>query len=556
MNIPKKFNLAAVVVTIAMVVILPLLAYLQYTWLGELSRQEYKRMQDNIRMAAFHCSMEASMDMTEAMRTLAGPLAGPDEVITRTVRERIVQWRGRTSSPALLMDEVRITEIPQADRVVRIAANERTSLYVMRDLSAIGIDIQGRPGSAAFVTVDTGYFSTSYITRIIQSHFSSVSISSYDIAVTDDAHRSIWSTVGIEPSTLIATADIVEPLVRFPPMPLSSIPKEVRRDGPGGGRPGEHDGGPGYGDMRRAAGPDGGERIGNARGLFHIHVRHHDGSLETAVNRNRMRSLAISFSVLVLLGSSVVFLLISAGRAQRLAQQQMEFVAGVSHELRTPLAVLKAAGENLADGVIRERERAQQYGDLIKKEVTRLSEMVEKALTYAGIQSGRLAYELQPTHIGTVIEEAVAKMQRLIVNDDAVINVETEPGLPEILGDADALQSAIENLTLNAVKYSGGKIRIGVDARRTMRGRASFVQITVTDKGMGIAREDIGNVFKPFYRARNAVDGQIQGNGLGLSITKHIIDAHRGRITVTSTLNAGSTFTILLPFPPHEGVEE
>ena len=128
-------------------------------------------------------------------------------------------------------------------------------------------------------------------------------------------------------------------------------------------------------------------------GLFELRLKHREGSLEAAVNNNRLRNLGISFGVLILLGASIVFLLLSTNRARRLAQQQLEFVAGISHELRTPLAVLKSAGENLADGVIQEKDHTRKYGELIKNEVMRLSEMVEKALAYAGIQSGKQRYE-------------------------------------------------------------------------------------------------------------------------------------------------------------------
>lgn len=583
MNTSKKFNLAVVAVTLAMAVILPLLAYLQYTWLGELSKQEYKRMQDNLRTAAFHCSMEFSMEMTAVLQGLGGPLTGDDEEMKRIVLARIDQWIPRATHRELVLHQVSIGRLPAPDAYVEIKADEQTSLYVMKDLSAVGIQIAGRPGEAVFVPLDTKYITTTYLSGIITKQFSSESISVYDIVVTDNAGAPLWNTAGADPAQVLAVADVVESLVRFPPMPLSSMPKSgpgidrrgpVEKNGPGD-RTMEPPGGAGSmpPDMRYAdkheRGPDNrGGGFGDKRGpndmnraeggrdphsLLRIYIRHHDGSLEAAVNRNRLRSLAISFSVLLLLGSSVIFLLLSAGRAQRLAQQQMEFVAGVSHELRTPLAVLKAAGENLADGVIHEKERAQQYGDLIKKEVTRLSEMVEKALAFAGIQSGKVNYEVQPVDIAMVIDEAVEKTERMIISDDAIFNVNIEPDLPEVLGNADALRSAIENLTMNAVKYSGEKIWIGIEVRRARASRGAYIAIMVTDHGIGIPPEDVKHVFKPFYRSRSAIDGQIQGNGLGLSIAKHIIEAHHGRITVVSTLRWGSTFTILLPIPKQDG---
>ena len=150
------------------------------------------------------------------------------------------------------------------------------------------------------------------------------------------------------------------------------------------------------------------------QGLFELRLKNREGSLEVAVNNNRLRNIGISFGILLLLGASVVFLLLSTNRARRLAQQQIEFVAGISHELRTPLAVLKSAGENLADGVIQEKERTRKYGELIKSEVLRLSGMVEKALAYAGIQSGKQNYELRPLDVAPIIMEALQNIKKFL----------------------------------------------------------------------------------------------------------------------------------------------
>jgi signal transduction histidine kinase len=600
MKAPKKFNIAVVVVAIAMVVILPLLAYLQYTWLGELSKQEYKRMQQNVRTAAFHSSMEFSMDVTEIIRSLAGPLEGSDETIRKTVGVRMAQWNATTTHHELSLKEYSIGTQPSAGECVEIRQDEQSSLFVLKNLSAVAIAIQGRPHAAVIVPLNARYLLATRLPEIIQTHFTSQLNSEYDIIVTDNAQTLLWRNAGTQDTTMLLHADIVETLLRFPPVPLKFIPEDgargemkQRRDIHGEGpreqmqqgndrdelpmpREEEHrrgvndsdgrpqsevrgmrpdgpdaantfDGAPGPANLRnRENGPD-------RNGLYQIHLRHRDGSLETAVERNRNRSLAISFSVLLLLGSSVIFLLIAARRAQFLAHQQMEFVAGVSHELRTPLAVLKGAGENLADGVIHEAERARQYGELIKKEVIRLSEMVEKALTYAAIQSGKQSYELQLLDLALVIDEAVDKTERLVRSDDAVFDVVIEDGLPMVFGNAEALRSAVENLMFNAVKYSGETIWVGVEVKRAGRGNSRHVDIIVKDHGIGIAPGDLTHIFTPFYRAGNAMDGQIQGNGLGLSITRHIVDAHRGRITVASVLNEGSTFTIELPIPKQEG---
>jgi signal transduction histidine kinase len=289
------------------------------------------------------------------------------------------------------------------------------------------------------------------------------------------------------------------------------------------------------------------ERRLRERGLFEIQLKHREGSLEIAVNKNRLRNIGISFSVLVLLGASIVFLLLSTHRARRLAQQQLEFVAGISHELRTPLAVLKSAGENLADGIIQEKARTRKYGELIKNEVIRLSDMVEKTLAYAGIYSGKQNYELRSIDITPIITEAIQNTKKLLPSYNFKADTVIDLNLPKALGDATAIQSAIENLIVNGIKYSLEKKWVNIEAHQVKNSNGSFIEIKVIDHGIGIAAADLSHIFKPFYRGRNAIEGQIQGSGLGLSITRHIIELHGGTISIKSSPNEGSVFTILLP---------
>ena len=136
-------------------------------------------------------------------------------------------------------------------------------------------------------------------------------------------------------------------------------------------------------------------------------VKHPSGSLEVAVNAVRRRNLLISSSILAVLGASVGLLILSTRRAQELARQQMEFVAAVSHELRTPLAVIRSAGDNLADGVVRDDEQIRKYGDLVRNEGRRLTEMVEQILEFAGIQSGQRGFALRPVAIAPMLSDIV-----------------------------------------------------------------------------------------------------------------------------------------------------
>jgi two-component system phosphate regulon sensor histidine kinase PhoR len=283
--------------------------------------------------------------------------------------------------------------------------------------------------------------------------------------------------------------------------------------------------------------------ISEDSGAWQLVVTHRSGSVDAAVAQARRRNLLISSSILLLLAVSVAMIVISTGRAQRLARQQMEFVSAVSHELRTPLAVICSAGENLADGVVSEPEHARRYGTLVRDEGRRLTGMIEQVLDFAGISSGRKIYNLHPTDVRDVVSEALAAFSLQIQQCDFVVDVQTHDGIPPIIADKSALVRAVQNLIGNALKYSGAGRWIGVRMSATSDG----VAITVEDRGPGIPSDELPHLFEPFYRGRTARESQISGSGLGLSLVKEIVDAHRGTVTVHSSVGQGSSFNIVLP---------
>ena len=285
-------------------------------------------------------------------------------------------------------------------------------------------------------------------------------------------------------------------------------------------------------------------------GGWQLLVKHRAGSLDAAVASVRRRNLGISFGILLLLGASVGFIVLSSRRSQHLATQQMEFVAGVSHELRTPLAVICSAAENLADGVpglIDNRDQIKRYGSLIRDEGRRLTGMVEQVLEFAGAQSGKKTYELRPTELNRVIEDALAACHLQLVEGEFELEKQLPANLPMVKADAPALSRAIQNLLSNAMKYSGESRWIGLKVEALKSERGGEIQIQVSDRGLGIPSSELPHVFEPFYRGKEVVASQIHGNGLGLSLVKHIVEAHGGQSTVESKIGQGSVFTLRLP---------
>lgn len=313
--------------------------------------------------------------------------------------------------------------------------------------------------------------------------------------------------------------------------------------------------------------------------IWKVHLLHGAGSLDAAVARSQSRNLLVSFGVLLLLGASMTLVLISSARAERLAAQQMEFVAGVSHELRTPLAVIRSAAENLADGIVDDSQQVKRYGQLIAGEGRRLTQMVEQVMTFAGLEAGRPGFDVRPIEIAPVVDDALSAVAPIVREQDAEISVEVAQVLPRVMADPSAIGRALQNLLQNALKYGGEPPRIQVivrpaDAKREHRenreakaaaaggrymivdkrglvgSRPAEVEIVVEDHGPGISPRDLPHIFEPFYRGADATARQVHGSGLGLSLVQRIMRELGGRVAVTSELGRGSRFALYVPVAP------
>ncbi|MBX7055166.1 MAG: HAMP domain-containing histidine kinase [Pyrinomonadaceae bacterium] len=282
---------------------------------------------------------------------------------------------------------------------------------------------------------------------------------------------------------------------------------------------------------------------GTTAGAWKLIVQHSSGSLATYLNSTFRRNMAIGFGLLFLLAAAAAAIIVSARRAKLLAQRQVEFVSSVSHEFRTPLAVISSAGENLADGVTNDTEQVLRYGDLIKRESQKLSAMVEQILEFAGANSGRQRYNFVDISVPNVIDQALNECRPMLDEKGITVRVDVGDALPSVKGDPNSLSGAIQNLIVNAVKYSNGERWIGISAETD----GQIVRISVEDKGLGMSKGDLRQAFEPFFRSKQVVDAQIHGNGLGLSLVRKITDSHGGRVSATSELGKGSRFTIELP---------
>ncbi|MFN2513236.1 MAG: sensor histidine kinase [Pyrinomonadaceae bacterium] len=273
-------------------------------------------------------------------------------------------------------------------------------------------------------------------------------------------------------------------------------------------------------------------------------VKNKAGSLEALVENARLHILVFSLIMLVLLAGSSVMLMLATLRARRLAQQQMEFVAGVSHELRTPLTVIQSTSYNLSQGTIQDPGRVQQYGDVIQREARRLINQIERMLSFAGIQSGRRVYDPQPTNVTELAKRSLAEYAGVFAEDGWQIEQHFAEDLPLVVTDGPALESALKNLFENALKYAARGKWLSVAACAAQGSRE--VQITVADRGPGIAPKDLPHIFEPFYRGQSETSAITSGAGLGLCLVERNLRALGGSVTVRST-PGGTSFLLHLP---------
>jgi signal transduction histidine kinase len=227
---------------------------------------------------------------------------------------------------------------------------------------------------------------------------------------------------------------------------------------------------------------------------------------------------------------------------------QRDFVANVSHELRTPLTSIQGFAQAILDGAAAEPHAQKHAAEVIFNESDRLRRLVEDLLDLARIDSGQVVFQRVPVDLGLVIRGVEERLSlRAAEQQVEFINLISE--LPLITGDGDRLAQVFTNLMDNASKHSPPGAQV------TLRSAiaAGWVLIHIDDQGGGIPEEDLSRIFERFYRVdRSRKSGHVQGAGLGLAISRQIVEAHFGRLEVQSRMGHGSRFTVSLPIIRHD----
>ena len=256
-----------------------------------------------------------------------------------------------------------------------------------------------------------------------------------------------------------------------------------------------------------------------------------------------LRSAGVTLLVLVFLLGGIALTIRATDRESRLAQAKSDFVSNVSHELKTPLSTISLFSEILELGRVSNEEKKSEYYRIIRHESRRLNKTIDNILDFSRIEAGRKKYELVEGDMAEVIDGVLSTHRYQIISSGFDVKTNLEPDLPPVLIDREAMTQAISNLLDNAIKYSGTVKQLSITAR-TVR---SDLSIEIADHGVGIPRSEQAKVFEKFYRVGNGLVHDVKGSGLGLSLVKHIIEAHNGTIAVESDVGKGSVFRILLP---------
>ena len=229
---------------------------------------------------------------------------------------------------------------------------------------------------------------------------------------------------------------------------------------------------------------------------------------------------------------------------EHVEQMRRDFVINVSHELRTPLASITGYAETLLDGAIHDPVNNQRFVRILWQNAQRLSQLTSDLLTLSQIEGKAREFEFRRHSLGKLLRIAAEGIRPVIERRELQLTVDPVSNEVTVECDASAVQQVLSNLLDNAAKYTstGGSIALGVLERETE------LHVYVRDTGFGIAEEHIPRLFERFYRVDKARSRELGGTGLGLAIVKHLVQAHNGRVWVTSEVGKGSSFVFALPY--------
>lgn len=577
------------VLVFVLILVLPCLAFFQYRWIGELNRLEEEHLRRSIESSANQLSWALSQKFFLLSRSfMLRPDFDSEEKIVSELSSRWGEYEQTDTSTFVRGLYYIPASNPHKDVCIFSSSPRNQSMLGRFDNSDLGalfrafttaepmmqparffggwntiiLPIRGVSGFAgiAVFEVDSTYIEDTLFAQLLNEFFPFRAEQRLEFAILGASDSAVYFRTDGFPKGLANESGEVSVSIgylapfgkRFAEKPNSPEPHE---------RPGEErnpHGRESFGHGRKEPAPSKIQEA--ARPIFkedlslevpqiaqpyRFVVSSRSGDVSEAVHNLRWKNLVISFSVLILLALIIALIIYLSSKSQKIAQQKMQFISGLSHELRTPITVVRTAGDNLSAGISFSEEKVKSYGQLIKREIDRLWDMLETILFYTGFDSDRQMINPKEIHLAEFVSRIVNAKQGKI--EDQKLNYKFSGGESVLtaLADENSLTIALNNVIDNAIKFNHREGTLSVELKQS--NRAAFVDIIVTDSGIGIARNDLKSIFEPFFRSRAAFDRNIQGSGIGLSLVKKIAARNGWIISIDSAVGKGTKFIISLP---------
>ena len=273
-------------------------------------------------------------------------------------------------------------------------------------------------------------------------------------------------------------------------------------------------------------------------------------TIEDLVNQRTTTNLILISLLTLVLIVGVWFVFRNIKKEVELAEVKSDFVSNVSHELRTPLSLISMFAETLELNRVKTEEKKREYYSIISQEANRLGRIVNTILNFSKMEAGKRQFNFVDSYLNDVAENVYGSYKFHLENKGFAFKIIKDETIPILKIDEEAISEAIVNLIDNAVKYSdlpdrqaGQKKEIII--RTGLENNSAFVE--VEDKGIGIPESDQKKVFDKFFRVSSGLVHNTKGTGLGLTLVKHIVEAHKGRVELKSEIGKGSKFRLLFP---------
>jgi two-component system phosphate regulon sensor histidine kinase PhoR len=278
----------------------------------------------------------------------------------------------------------------------------------------------------------------------------------------------------------------------------------------------------------------------NARGEKLVIITPSDGAITKQLGA--MITGGVLFTMIIIMAFALTIRTLL--NQKKLSEIKSDFINNMTHELKTPLATISLAIDAIRnEKVMSKPEKIQYFSGIIKEENKRMNKQVESILQSALLEKDEIGLKLQPTDVHAVIQHTTDNLQLQLAAKNGVVDLQLDAINPVIKADDVHFSNLIFNLMDNAIKYSNDQLEIKIQTYNTRKS----LFIVICDNGIGMSRDTISRIFEKFYRAHTGNVHNVKGFGLGLTYVKAIVDAHKGKIKVESTLGKGSKFTLEFP---------